>query len=301
MTDAVVVNYDSEGYLAACLDALEAQKGLRSTVVIDNGPRPEAVRRIVGGRPNALFVSNRRNVGFARACNQGFRLTTGGWVLLVNPDCRLAPGALAEMLRCAEAHPRGAMVGPKLCNDDGTLQTSAYALPTLAQSVGHLLGLKTLVPVKLLRCIAGGRLGRVFGQLAPHDTETQVEMVTGACALLRRTALREVGLFDPGFFLYNEEKDWCERARRCGWEVWFTPAAQAVHSIGGSGPAGSATAFQHRCLGMLRFYAKHRSPRSLKILRAAVATAALCRSLVSSPPDVGVHRHTARYAWSYAP
>jgi GT2 family glycosyltransferase len=298
--DAVVVNYDSEAYLARCLRALSSQERLRNVVVIDNGPPGRGVEVLVSGRPRVRLISNRRNVGFGRACNQGFRLTAADWVLIVNPDCELAPGALPAMIDCAETHHRAAMVGPRLHNTDGGLQTSAYTLPTLPQSLSHLFGLRRLVPVGLLRKALGRFLGKVFGQFSPHDTEAEVEMVTGACALIRRAALREVGLFDPTFFLYNEEKDWCERARRLGWEIWFTPAASAIHAIGGSGPSNSATAFRHRCTGMLRFYAKHRGQGSLQILRMAVAVAAACRLLMTfGRGPARPYRETVRQALSH--
>jgi GT2 family glycosyltransferase len=300
--DAVVVNYNSEAYLARCLRALSSQEGLRNVVVIDNGPSGRGVEALVSGRPRARLISNRRNVGFGRACNQGFRITTADWVLIVNPDCELAPGALPTMISCAEAHYRAAMVGPRLYNPDGGLQTSAYRLPTLVQSLAHLFGLKRLVPVGLLRKALGRVLGKAFGQFSPHDTETEVEMVTGACALIRRAALTQVGLFDPTFFVYNEEKDWCERARRLGWEIWFTPAAAAVHAIGRSISPDSADAFRHRSMGMLRFYAKHRGQGSLRILRVAVAVAAACKLLTTlGRGPAALYRQTAREAMSYSP
>ncbi len=299
--DAVIVNYNSETHLARCLGALSSQAELRSIVVIDNGPPGRGVEALVSRWPNGVLISNRRNVGFARACNQGFRLTRAAWVLTVNPDCELASGAVAAMVRCARVHPRAAVVGPRLYNSDGGLQTSAYTLPSLPQSLSHLFGLKKLVPIALLRRSLGSLLGKVFGQFNPHDTEAEVEMVTGACALIRRAALQEVGLFDPEFFLYNEEKDWCERARRLGWEIWFTPAAGAVHAIGGSGRPDSASAFQHRCAGMLRFYAKHRGGGSLEILRAAVAIAAVGRLLLSvGRHDAPAYWKTARQAVKYS-
>jgi GT2 family glycosyltransferase len=300
--EAVIVNYDSESHLARCLAALHAQTDLMGILIVDNGPLSRALPDLAITGRRTRVVRNRRNVGFARACNQGFRLTEAEWVLLVNPDCVLGRDALSGMLRCAVSRPRVAAVGPRLSNADGSLQTSAYTLPTLTQSLANLFGLKALVPAGLLRRTAGRLLGSVFGQFSMHDAETEVEMVTGACALLNRRALREVGLFDPGFFLYNEEKDWCERARLLGWHIWFTPGASALHHIGGSGSPTSPTAFRHRSLGMLRYYAKHRSPRSLSILRRAVALSAWIRAAVSPGPDEDRHyRETARLAQGTAP
>jgi GT2 family glycosyltransferase len=263
----VIVNYETGGLLGECLDSLRrfADGVALEVLVVDNASR-DASLGALARFPEVQLLANRENVGFARAVNQALEAAQGRYVLLLNPDCRLVAPVFAELIAFADARPDAAVVGPRLANPDGTLQTSAYRFPTLVQALGTVLGLKRLVPVAFLRARASGWLGRYFGQLDPHTTPGAVDLVTGACMLIRREALRRLGGFDPRFFLYFEEKDFCYRARQAGWAVYFDPAAVVVHHIGGSSRGDPATTVVERCRSMRQFYDKHyRRPTRLAL------------------------------------
>jgi GT2 family glycosyltransferase len=224
----VVVNYHSWHDTASLVRQLRASpclgRGAAEVVVVDNNspPDPAADRlRRLGGVSLRRWQHNR---GFARAVNEGCRLSQGDWVLLLNPDVTLGPGfldgvlGLADRLRtCAhagvQADPRLGIVGFHLRNPDGSRQLSAGPFPTL---LGTLAGL--LRP----RC-------RRKYRDTPEHARSEVDWVTGCCLLVRRSCWEELGGFDPEFFLYYEDVDLCRRARGRGWAVAYEPGLSVVH------------------------------------------------------------------------
>jgi GT2 family glycosyltransferase len=217
----VVVNYlqwhDTASLVRQLRAAPAVRHGVAEVVIVDNDspwhPLVSRLRRLDG-------VSLRRwrhNRGFARAVNEGCRLSRGEWVLLLNPDMTLEPGfldkALAHAERLAQQQPAVGIVGFRLANPDGTAQMSAGPFPSLAGTLARL-----LLP----------RTRRKY-YLQQDSTCRPVDWVTGCCLLLRRRCWEEVGGLDRSFFLYYEDVDLCRRARRHGWSVWYDPSLVAVH------------------------------------------------------------------------
>jgi GT2 family glycosyltransferase len=221
----VVVNYRARDYVLACLTSLEAAPPdcAYRVVLVDNSPGDGTVEAVRARFPQVEAVTNAQNMGFARACNQALRATTSPYVLLLNPDTEVRPGALTTLLAAMRANPRVAAVGPRLVYPDGRYQHSAFRRPDLTQAF---LGFFELVP---LDSRWNGRY-----PLPRSDTPRPVEHLLGACLLLRHEALRAVGLLDERFFIYFEETDWCTRAARAGWLLWQVPAATVVHHGGGT-------------------------------------------------------------------
>jgi GT2 family glycosyltransferase len=165
-------------------------------------------------------VSLRRwggNHGFARAVNEGCRLSRGQWLLLLNPDVNVPPGfvesALALADRLTAEEPRTGIIGFQLRNADGTRQLSCGPFPTLWRTLAGLLRPRS----------------RRKYHLRPARRRCRVAWVTGCCLLVRRDCLRDLGGLDDRFFLYYEDVDLCRRARDRGWEVWYEPALHVVH------------------------------------------------------------------------
>jgi GT2 family glycosyltransferase len=167
--------------------------------------------------------------------------------LLLNSDARVLAGAVRALLACAEAHPRSAVVGGLIRNEDGSFQASFSDFPSMAQELLMLTGL--------------GRL--LYGPWYPsHGAQEQggalrVAWVSGAAMLVRRAAMGEIGGFDERYFMYAEEMDLCCRCIRAGWEVWYEPAA-IIHHLGG---ASSRTQPAQREIQLyssrVRFYGTH--------------------------------------------
>ncbi len=251
---AAVVHFGSFALLDDCLDELCPQ--VTSVTVVNHNV--ERIPSMIRNRYQHVFWDEPgQNLGFSRGVNRALSFLRSTYILVMNPDTRLRPGAVAALVDYMERNPALAIAGPKLLNPDGTLQTSSYRLPTMVQLAGHLLGLAGLMPTWLKTILARTPVVHRFGQLDPHEEEKVVEMVTGACFLIRRVALFDSGPMDPGYYLYFEEKDLCKRLQLAGWRIGFTPMAVAEHAIGGSGPPTAPGAHRHRCMGCLRYFQKH--------------------------------------------
>lgn len=274
----VVVNFNTGPLLGECLASVRRFAGdvALEVLVVDNAST-DGSAGVLREHPEVQGLRNPTNVGFARAVNQALAVAKGRSVLLLNPDTRIESPVFRRLLAFAEAHPGAGIVGPRLVNPDGTLQPSAYRFPTLVQAAGTVLGLKRLVPVGWLRARAGRWLGRWFGQLDPHRTPRPVDLVTGACMLVRREVLDAIGGLDPRFFLYFEEKDYCLRARRAGFGTYFDPSTEVIHTIGGSSRQDPMVTVVERCRSMRQYHDKHGGAATRLVLRGLFLGGGLVR------------------------
>jgi GT2 family glycosyltransferase len=214
----VVVNYHQWRDTAYLVRQLRAEQCLRGgaaeVIVVDNfsDPHPAAaqLRRLSG----VSLRRWKRNRGFARAVNEGARLSRGDWVLLLNPDVTLSPGFLDEALARANQladEPEVGVVGFGLRNPDGSRQLSTGPFPTLAGTLARM-----LLP----------RHRRKYSEPPPNG---RVDWATGCCLMVRRQCWDDLGGLDPAFFLYYEDVDLCRRARAGGWSVRHEPRLWVVH------------------------------------------------------------------------
>jgi GT2 family glycosyltransferase len=268
----IVVSWNTRELLAECLaSVVETAGGLDvETVVVDNGSSdgsPEMVRERF---PAARLIANADNSGFARANNQAIDATEAPWVLMLNSDAALRPGALQRLLACIEAAPRAGLVGAQLRYPDGAFQFSHARFPTL--------GGEALVLTGLGRVLRGPWYPSL-GAEADGGARV-VDWVGGACMLARREALRAVGGFDEGYFFYGEEVDLCYTLRRAGWEVWYEPAAVVTHHGAGSARRlATREALLYR--SRRRFFHKHHGAASGRLLAAEI--------YLVTPPKIVLH------------
>lgn len=224
-------------------------------VIVDNASRDGTVASARAERPDARVIELATNVGFAPGANCGISEVSAGPVLLLNPDCCLAPGALEHLLEFLELHPRAGLVSALVCSPDGRPERYAGGRePTLLSIAVHYLGLSRLLP----------RLS--LYRPGPRAAAAQREWVAGTALLVRRAALDEVGALDESYFLYAEDHDWCRRMRAVGWEVWVTPGARAEHVGAASVRVADPAIRRHRITSLDGYYARH---------HAALATAAV--------------------------
>jgi N-acetylglucosaminyl-diphospho-decaprenol L-rhamnosyltransferase len=250
--DVVIVSYRSRELLRACLESLR-DPGPAATLdvcVIDNASDDGTVDMVRSEFGEVRLIANRDNAGFGAASNQGIVSGAAPFVLVINPDARIEPDTLGPLLDVFDREPRAGMVGPNLVRPDGTLDHAAKrSFPTVAGALAYFTGLASV-----------GR-GGLDQYTAPEVQEGRVDAINGAFMLIRRAALDEVGLFDPGYWMYMEDLDLCYRLWRAGWEVHYEPRATAWHLKGGSaGPVRSPrlNLWFHR--GMARFYRKFYAP-----------------------------------------
>jgi N-acetylglucosaminyl-diphospho-decaprenol L-rhamnosyltransferase len=249
----VVVHYKSLGPLLSCLEALEADGAAftAETVVVDNDSR-DGAEAVLGARfPTARLLTNRDNVGYARAVNQGIHATTGEFIVVMNPDCEVRPLALRAMREHLRAHPQAALVGPRILNTDGSLEYSARSFPD------HLTFLFNRYSL-LTRLFPHNPFSRRYLLTDwDHASARDVDWVSGACMMVRREAIERVGGMDEQFFMFNEDVDWCRRMKLGGWTVAYVPDAVVVHHIGASKRKVAARVIYARHRGMIHYFHKH--------------------------------------------
>jgi GT2 family glycosyltransferase len=272
---AILVNYNAGPELGQALQSIadEAASLRWEAVVVDNASHDGSGNVVERFQPHARLLRNAQNVGFARGVNQGLAATTAPVVLIMNPDCRLQPGALALLrteLERADVH---AIVGPRILNPDGSVQGSARGDPDMFTG---LFG-RTTILRRVLPDLAVSKRN-VVGDAAVADVESgiAVDWLSGACMLARRSALQEVGGFDERYFLYWEDADLCRRLRARGYEVRYIPAATAVHRVGHSSRRVRAVAIRAFHESAYLYYATHVAAGPLKRRIAHVLLKARC-------------------------
>ncbi len=283
----VIVNYrqwDETSALVRQLLASEClQRGLAEIVIVDNhSPGHPAIAKL-RRMPHVSLRRWSKNHGFARAVNEGCRLSQGDWLLLLNPDVTLSDDFLGQVLahseRLAQADARLGVVGFHLRNPDGSRQLSTGPIPTLRGTLARL---------------ALPRRRRKYHTQPTIDPE-QTPWVTGCCLLVRRECLEELGGLDEQFFLYYEDVDLCHRARAQGWTVWYDPTLAVVHHHplhNRPQPAALRLVTRH---SLLTFARKHWPGWQARLLARIVRTEGLLRSLWSrwngDPHEAQVFRH----------
>jgi N-acetylglucosaminyl-diphospho-decaprenol L-rhamnosyltransferase len=270
----VVVSFEARQTLLAGLDALRAHASPPvDLVVVDNASTDGSADAVRARHPEALVIANAENVGFARACNQGWRASRAPHVLFLNPDTEVAPGAVETLVGLLETRPAVGAAGPRTRGSDGTIQVSTGP------------DLTPVAELRQRRLVLGvaRRDSRSLAQAeAVHALEHEPAWVSGSCLVARRTALEEVGGFDERFFLYEEDADLCRRLREARWRVVFTPAAEVTHHLGRSMSKAPRRARVEYHRSHLLYYRKHNGPLSRAALRVHLAARGSVQWLAAS-------------------
>lgn len=250
--DVVIVNYNAGGYLvSSVLSSLAG--GASRVIVVDNASRDNSLDALMPLQgENLHIVRNSSNLGFSAACNIGARCASAPYVLFLNPDCVLAAGALGGMIQALASYPRSGMAGGFLCNPDGTEQPGGRRVfPTPKRAFLRAFGLS-----RLSRFLPASFSDFLLHEQPLPCEPVVVEAISGACMLVRREAIQEVGLWDEGYFLHCEDLDWCMRFRQAGWDVLYVPSARVSHQFGVCSRNRPYFVEWHKHRGMLRFYRK---------------------------------------------
>jgi hypothetical protein len=255
----IVVNWNTRDLLGDCLASIDATAaGVDAEVVVVDNASSDGSPAMVRERfPQVQLIANAENTGFAFANNQAAHRSRAEYLLLLNSDARLQPGAVQALLAAAAPQPRVGAVGAQLRNVDDTFQASHAAFPTLASEFLTLSGLGRVLH------------GQWYPSYGPDEQRgaRAVEWVSGACLLVRRAAFEAVGGFDEGYFVYAEEMDLCYRLRRAGWEVRYQPAARVVHVGGATSRRDWARFERHLYQGRVRFFRKHYGDLAAAVLK----------------------------------
>lgn len=247
-----IVNWNTKADLEQALSSvLQADPDLPvEVVVVDNASADGSADMVQQRFPTVRLIRSEENLGFARGYNRAVAEATGRSLLLLNPDTITHPGALRTLVEFVGSHPEVGAVGPRLLNRDGSLQYSCRRFPRPLAALFRNTPLGQLFP--------RNRYTREYLMTDwDHELARPVDWISGAAMCLRREAWAQVGGFDEGFFMYAEDMDWCLRARRAGWGIYYLPQAVVMHCIGRSSdqvPVRMVIQF-HR--SMARFYLKH--------------------------------------------
>lgn len=247
----VIVNYNTREYLRACL-ATVLSEAPSEVVVVDNTSSDGSVEMVQAEYPDVTLHANKTNVGYGAAANQAIASCTAKYILLLNADTLLEPGALRALSSYLDLRSQVAIVGPRLVNSHGKQQPSCHPFPTPLNTLVHMSILSQLIDyVPFLR-------NRYHYNSSPIRAGA-VPWVHGAALAIRREAFEAVGGFDVSFFMYSEEVDLCYRLHAARWQVHFAPVATVVH-VGGASTIQRRTEMEVQVFAStMQFYRRHSS------------------------------------------
>ena len=256
----IIVNYNGGTELRRALQSIADELAAHTAwevVVVDNASSDGSAAIVAEFAPTARLVPNQENVGFARGVNQGLRHVSAPLVLIMNPDCRLVPGAVAALRKQLEGHPTCAITGPCILDPDGSVQGSARGDPDMFTG---LFG-RTSVLRRVLPDLGVSRRNVVTDEpRRAGKSSVKVDWLSGACMLARRDALEKVHGFDERYFLYWEDADLCRRLRAQGYHVRYVPGATAFYRVGHSSRRTRASAIRAFHRSAYLYYATHVAP-----------------------------------------
>ena len=247
----IILTWNSERHIGACLASLDRGLDTYSSevIVIDNGSSDLTCSVIREAWPGVQLVTNSENRGVAPARNQGIRLAQGKYLLILDDDTVVQPGALDCLTRYMEDQPGTGLCGPRLTGADGELQLSCRRFPTLPDKLAR----RFPLPSATIRNITAE------AEMADwdHGSISPVDYMIGACQVIRRSALEEVGLFDERIFYGPEDVDICLRLQQAGWSVMYNPEAVVVHEERRMTRSLGSSLFWKHLRGLCYFFRKH--------------------------------------------
>jgi GT2 family glycosyltransferase len=272
----VIVSWNTRQLLIDCLQSVWAEMerafapGQVETFVVDNVSTDGSAETVRQDFSWVKLIENQTNTGFARANNQAIELCTGRYVLLLNPDTKVLPGGLSELMRFMDNHAEAGAVGSRLLNPDGTLQVSCHPRPMLSRELWRLFHLDKVRAYALYRM-----------EQWSTTTAREVDVVQGAAMLLRREVLEQVGVLDPDYFIYSEEVDLCYRVQRGGWRIYWVPTSEVIHYGGQSTRQVAAAMFLRLYQGKILYFRKNHGKLAAELYKLIVLAASAIRVLLS--------------------
>lgn len=270
----VIVNWRSKDYLDACLKSIFANLHglLFEVIVIDNASYDGAGEFLAQNFPQVTFIQSGKNLGFAGANNAAFTRSQGRNILFLNPDTEIEGPALALMMKALDTQPDAGIVGARLLNSDGSLQTSCVqSFPTLWN--------QALDSELLRRLFPSSSLWGIQALSHPQERPIQVEVISGACLMIKREAFEKVGEFSTDYFMYSEDVDLCYKVQRAGWKNYYAGQASVIHHGGRSSSASPQSSFAVVMTreSLLRYMRLRRGRMHAALYRVTTCLAALGR------------------------
>ncbi|MFZ4506233.1 MAG: glycosyltransferase family 2 protein [Fimbriimonas sp.] len=273
-----ICSWNTQSDLRDCLASLEQARdeGSFEVIVIDNNSEDGSPDMVAAEFPWVRLFRMEKNLGFTGGHNFALERRQGRHAFLLNSDTVVHAGALRGLLQYAESHPEVGIIGPKLLNPDGSLQYSCRRFPNPVAALFRNTPIGKLFP--------NNRWTRDYlMQDWDHNLECEVDWVSGAAFLVREEVMAKTGFFDPEYFMYCEDTDWCFRTWAAGYKVVYLPESVVTHAIGRSTDKAPNRMIGRFHRSMLRFYTKNMLPQTPAPLRPfAFAGAALALALRAS-------------------
>ncbi|MBN1755808.1 glycosyltransferase family 2 protein [bacterium] len=246
----IIVNYNTRNLLRDCLLSIRqnVHPGEHEVIVVDNNSRDGSLMMLKSDFQEVILISNDENLGFGKACNQGIIRSGGKYLLLLNSDTRILPGALEKMLNFLENHPGVGISGGKMLFPNGSIIPSVKPFPTYSNLLrttrsslfNHIIGYNALLPER-----------------RPPETTSEVEAIAGGYLFIRREALLHTGLMDERFFMYMEDVDLALRMRKSGWKTVFYPSSEVTHILEGTSSKYKSRSYFYHHMSLFKYFNKH--------------------------------------------
>jgi GT2 family glycosyltransferase len=220
----IIVNWNTRELTLDCLASVYATicNVEVEVFVVDNASSDDSVEAVQAAYPQVNLIRNQQNLGFAKANNQALRLMKGRYALLLNSDAVLTEGAVEKLLSFMDLNLQVGMACGQLLNRDGSKQNSVANFPSLVSLMCNATILRFLFPKKYP------------SKRQEYTVPVQVDSCIGACLMVRKAAMDQVGLLDERYFFFMEETDWALTMQRAGWQSWLVPDARIFHLQGQS-------------------------------------------------------------------
>ena len=266
--DIVVVSYNSEDTLHDCVAPFSGRQDAR-VIVVDNDSTDASVASL--GDLDVTTIAVEVNRGFAAGCNIGYRAGTAPFVLFLNPDARAEPELIGRLRAVLEAAPAAGAVAPRILDEDGNLDFSLRRFPRRRSTFAQALFLHRALPQATW-------VDEVVRDPAAYERAWSPDWVSGACLLVRRSVLEQIGGFDEGYFHYSEDTDLCRRIRDVGFDIRYEPSAVVVHLGGRSTPRPAL--LPTLAAARVRYVRRHDGRRAAELERIGVGLGAATHLVV---------------------
>ena len=279
---SIVFGGGKDDLIIGCLESIgKNYYGAAEIYVVSNLGSPNIQKIIKKRWPNIHLVVNCEAKGFAANHNQIIRRTSNPYVLILNDDVEILEGSLEKLINYLNHNPDAAAVSPKLLNPDGSLQQSTYSFPNLFTALVNFSGIRNLIPFnKFTYAVARLFLGSGESRFWNHDKTCVVDTVRGACVLMRRAAINEVGLMDEVCRAYGEETEWHYRFKKSGWKVVFLHDAEIVHY--GQQTTSKKPIKEEEVKGALNYFKKHKSKLDFCLFTLSIAVIFIAKGCFSA-------------------
>jgi GT2 family glycosyltransferase len=265
----VIVNYQSASYALGLIDSLrldrfevDGRPGRLEITVVDNASRGDDVARLRAGAPDVRLIRNTENAGYALANDQGLRVSSGRWHLVVNPDVRVLPGTLGALLHALETLPQAGLVGPLASMDEeGEVLLPPNELPDPWREALTQLARMGPATARYYARLRARFAFRYWRAKEPLD----LEMLSGGCFLGRRSTFLEHGLFDGGYPLYYEDTDLFRTLRGRGLRLWYVPSVRIVHYFSRSAITRLKASLLRHDVSARRYFDKWFGPAGVRV------------------------------------